>query len=245
MTLDWWGLSLQAVNVLILVWLLGRVFWRPVADAISRRQEAAVAMLDEGKALQAKVDVQLAEIDETRRGIASEREAILAEAMATADAVAKATLQDAQTRADTLIGAARTAIDRDKHDARKENAAKVAELSVEIAARLLGRFSSSVIQAAFLEQLVEAIANLSPSDRAALTASETVIEIVTASEPEDVEMAGIEKAVKNALGGTPGIRFVTDPDMIAGLELRQAHFVLRNSWRADLETIRKEVANVD
>ena len=102
-----------------------------------------------------------------------------------------------------------------------------------------------MIQAAFLEQLVEAIANLSPSDRAALTASETVIEIVTASEPEDVEMAGIEKAVKNALGGTPGIRFVTDPDMIAGLELRQAHFVLRNSWRADLETIRKEVANVD
>jgi F-type H+-transporting ATPase subunit b len=33
------------------------------------------------------------------------------------------------------------------------------------------------------------------------------------------------------------------PRLIAGLELRSAHFVLRNSWRADLETIRKEVEN--
>jgi F-type H+-transporting ATPase subunit b len=39
------------------------------------------------------------------------------------------------------------------------------------------------------------------------------------------------------LGGTPRLRFVTDPDLIAGLELRSAHFVLHNSWRADLETI--------
>jgi F-type H+-transporting ATPase subunit b len=37
--------------------------------------------------------------------------------------------------------------------------------------------------------------------------------------------------------------FVTDPDLIAGLELRSAHFVLHNSWRADLETILKEVEN--
>jgi F-type H+-transporting ATPase subunit b len=30
-TIDWWTLGLQAVNVLILIWLLGYFFWRPVA----------------------------------------------------------------------------------------------------------------------------------------------------------------------------------------------------------------------
>jgi F-type H+-transporting ATPase subunit b len=80
MTLDWWGLGLQAINVLILVWLLSRVFWRPVAGAITRRQEAAQAMLDEGKTAQAKADAALAEVVETRAGIAAERDAILAEA---------------------------------------------------------------------------------------------------------------------------------------------------------------------
>jgi F-type H+-transporting ATPase subunit b len=39
------------------------------------------------------------------------------------------------------------------------------------------------------------------------------------------------------------LRFVTDPDLIAGLELRGAHFVLHNSWRADIEQILKEIGD--
>ncbi|MCD9150092.1 F0F1 ATP synthase subunit delta [Pseudophaeobacter flagellatus] len=243
MTLDWWGLGLQAINVLILVWLLSRVFWRPVAAAITRRQDAAQVMLEEGKTAQAKADAALAEVAETRAGLAAEREAILAEAKATADTAGKAALKDAQTKADALIAAARTAIDRDRNTARKENATRAAELSVEIAARLLGRFNTPAVQATFLAQLVEAIAEMSASDRAALIASADGTEIVTATDPEDAERAKIEKAVKDALGGTPSVRLVTDPDLIAGLELRSGHFVLHNSWRADLENILKEVEN--
>ncbi|MBN8292107.1 F0F1 ATP synthase subunit delta [Rhodobacter sp. NTK016B] len=243
MTLDWWGLGLQAINVLILVWLLSRVFWRPVAGAITRRQQAAQAMLDEGKTAQAKADAALAEVAEARAGIASERDAILVEAKAAADTVAKATLKDAQTKADSLIAAARTAIDRDRNTARKENAKRATELSVEIAARLLGRFNTPAVQATFLAQLVEAISGLSASDRVALIASADDIEIITATNPEDSERAKIERAVKDALDGTPNVRLVTDPSLIAGLELHSGHFVLHNSWRADLETILKEVEN--
>lgn len=243
MTLDWWGLGLQAINVLILVWLLSRVFWRPIAGAITRRQDAAQAMLEEGKTAQAKADAALAEVAETRAGIAAEREAILAEAKATADTVAKAALKDAQTKADAMIAAARTAIDRDRNTARKENATRAAELSVEIAARLLGRFNTPAVQATFLAHLIEAIADMSASDRTALIASADDIEIIIATNPEDAERAKIEQAVKDALDGTPSVRLVTDPDLIAGLELRSGHFVLHNSWRADLENILKEVEN--
>jgi len=243
MTLDWWGLGLQAINVLILVWLLSRVFWHPVAGAITRRQEAAEAMLDESKTIRAKADAALAEVAEARTGIAAERDAILAEAKAAADTVAKAARKDAQTKADTLLAAARTAIDRDRNTARKENAATAAELSVEIAARLLGKVNTPAVQAAFLAQLIEAVAGMSDSDRTALIASAGDIEIITATDPEGAERAEIEQAVKDALGGAPSFRLVTEPDLIAGLELRSPHFVLHNSWRADLENILKEVEN--
>ena len=243
MTLDWWGLGLQAINVLILVWLLSRVFWRPIAGAITRRQDAAQAMLEEGKTAQAKADAALAEVVEIRAGIAKERDAILAEAKAAADKATKAEMKETQSKADAMIAAARTAIDRDRNTARKENATRAAELSVEIAARLLGRFNTTEVQATFLAQLVEAIADMSASDRAALIASADDIEIITATNPEDAESARIEQAVKDALGGTPNIRLVTDPGLIAGLELRSGHFVLHNSWRADLENILKEVEN--
>jgi F-type H+-transporting ATPase subunit b len=49
--------------------------------------------------------------------------------------------------------------------------------------------------------------------------------------------------VQTALGGTPDIRFAVDPDLIGGIELRSPHFVLHNSWKADLQRVRKAVKN--
>ena len=41
MTIDWWTLGLQTINVLILIWLLAHFFWRPVAGMIEQRRAAA------------------------------------------------------------------------------------------------------------------------------------------------------------------------------------------------------------
>ena len=35
MQIDWWTLGLQAVNALVLVWLLAHFLFRPVVDAIA------------------------------------------------------------------------------------------------------------------------------------------------------------------------------------------------------------------
>ena len=45
MTIDFWGLGLQAFNVVILVWLLSRVFWRPIADAIAKRNASPARLV--------------------------------------------------------------------------------------------------------------------------------------------------------------------------------------------------------
>ena len=38
MTIDWWTLGFQSVNVAVLVWLLQHFFWRPVAAMIALRR---------------------------------------------------------------------------------------------------------------------------------------------------------------------------------------------------------------
>jgi len=50
MHIDWWTLGLQTVNAVILIWFLARFLFRPVADAIAGRQEAAGRLLAEAKA---------------------------------------------------------------------------------------------------------------------------------------------------------------------------------------------------
>ncbi|WP_116131543.1 F0F1 ATP synthase subunit delta [Tropicimonas sp. IMCC34043] len=241
MTIDFWGLGLQAVNVLILVWLLSRVFWRPVAGAIARRQETTQAMLAAAKAAEVKAGAALAEVGKARDGIAAERRALLAEAAAKAEAAAQASLAEARAKAETLLADAQTAIDRDRAAARRETAAEASALSVDIAARLLGQLNGPAVQTAFLARLLKAIAGMSAAERASLVASAAEIEIVTAAALTDAEWAEIGTAISAALGGAPRLTFATDPDLIAGLELRSAHFVLRNSWQADLAAILKEM----
>lgn len=241
MTIDFWGLGLQAVNVVILVWLLSRLFWRPVAAAIVARQDAVWTDLSDAKATQAKADAALAEVTKIRAGIAAEREALLAEAAIQADTRSKATLAEARDRAEKLVAAALLASKRDADAAQAETAAKSAELAVDIARRLLERVVTDDIQAAFLDLLVDAVEKLPPNDRAALAETTDGITLVSPRDLEVTEKAKATAAIQQAFGGAPALNFVSDPDLIAGFEIRTAHFVLHNSWRADLNEILKEL----
>ncbi len=240
MTIDFWGLGLQAINVLVLVWLLSRVFWKPIAAAIATRQSAAKAVTDAAAAQQAKTDAALAEVTEARDGIAAERIATLDAAKAEAEATAEVALTEARTKADALLATAKEAAKQDAETAQAANAAKAADLALDIAARLLAGLESPKVQAAFLAQLVDTIIKMPEADRASLVDAPKGIEVVSPGDPGE-EKATIEKAVRKALGGAADLRFVTDPALIAGLELRSPHFVLHNSWQADLDQVRKAV----
>ena len=241
MTIDFWGLGLQAVNVLILVLLLSWVFWRPVAGAIAKRQDAARSSLEVARNTQEKAEAALSDLTAARDGIAAEREAVLAEAAQTAAATGAATLEAAREKVATLIDAAQKDIIRDRDAAEKEQAVQAAELAVEIAGKLLNGLNSSTIQNTFLASLVAAISEMSADDRAALAATKPGIEIVSATEPDAARKSEITTAIGQALGGTPKLTFVTDTSLIAGLEIRTTHFELRNSWQMDLARILKEL----
>ena len=47
MHIDWWTLAFQTVNVLILVWLLARFFFRPVMAIVAKRQQEATRLIDD------------------------------------------------------------------------------------------------------------------------------------------------------------------------------------------------------
>jgi len=241
MTIDFWGLGIQAINVVILVWLLSRLFWRPVANAIARRQQVMAVQLKEAKNQQAKADRTLSEVTELRAGIAAEREAMLARAEIEAQESAKSVREETHRESAKLIDAAKQTIARDTELAAKSQAAKAAILSVEIASKLLIRLDTPVVHEAFLTILIDAIKQMPAEDRKALTGADT--DLVSAADLTSDEQIRVTKAVHEALQDSPKLQFVTDPHLIAGLELRTTHFVLHNSWQADLKQILQVVTD--
>ncbi len=59
---------------------------------------------------------------------------------------------------------------------------------------------------------------------------------------DDAEKGACRAALEKPLGRAVDIDFIVEPALVAGLELEAPPAVVANSWRADLETIAKELA---
>ena len=243
MTINWWTLGLQTVNVLILVWLLQHFFWRPVAAMIEQRRAAAEKSVADAAASHAGAATALAAIDKTRSGFEEERKTILDAAHEAAEAASATKLADASKQAAALVAAAKSKIESASSDAEAAWARRSSEVAVEIAGRLAARLDGRQVQSAFLDWLVSAIAAMPAQERQAVVADGASLEALsaTALDPEEQERAGA--LIGKALGMQPHITFKVDPALIAGLELRARHFTVANSWRADLGTILSDLAH--
>lgn len=243
MSFDPWTLGFQAVNVLVLIWLLQRFFWKPVAATIAARQTAATTLLDEAKAKKTEAEAALAEVDATRAAMASERDSLLATAREEAQAARETVLQTAQAEADALQDTAKAARVRAAETLKASAIEDAQGLALTIAGRLVARLNGAATDAAFLGWLVDGIAALTEADRKAL--GDVALKLISASPQDSAAQDAIAKALATALGQPATLTFHSDPDLIAGHELHSPHFSLRNSWAADLARIKTALASPD
>ncbi|WP_026606795.1 ATPase [Methylocapsa acidiphila] len=243
MMIDWWTLGIQTVNVVILIWLLGHFFWRPVAAMIEQRRAETQQILTEAEAKRGQAAAALAGIEQTRAGFAREREAILAAARQAAEETRTERLDEAAREAASLEAAAKVAIEKQKDAAEKAWAERASRLAVEIAKRLAARLDGSAVQAAFLEWLLEEIQALPDPVRLTVAANGVELEAICATPIEPANQARYRELIGKAFGARPEITFKVDPTLIAGLELHGPHLVVSNSWRADLSKILAELTH--
>lgn len=245
MRIDWWTLALQTANVLILIWLLARFLFRPVADIVTRRQEEANKLLDDAAGMQRQAEDARADLERARANIVAGRDKAMAEAHTAAESERLALLTRTNEEITKLRAEADAAISRDRIAMEKTLIERTRELSVEIARRLLERVSPMIAAEAFLVGLCQQARALPPQERTAFMATEAdSIEIVTASPLNAEEAERIRSAIEEAFAGRRAFAFRSDPAVIAGIELHSRHAVIRNSWQGDLERIHKELKRV-
>ena len=235
MTIDWWTLGIQTVNVMILMWLLQRFFWRPVSGMIEQRRAAIDHALAEARSAQSKAEAALAGIAQTRAGFAKERDAILAAARQAAEQAKAQALVEAEKTATAQQEAARAMRAQENADAQSAWCDRAGKMALEIAGRLAARLQGPAVDAAFLEWLLASLRALpAPARQEAASAA---LQAVSASPMPAADQDRVRGLIAEALGGHPEIAFSTDPALIAGLELRGPHFSVANSWRADLNQV--------
>jgi F-type H+-transporting ATPase subunit b len=244
MHIDWWTLALQTVNVLILIWLLARFFFRPVMDIVAKRQREASKLIDD--AAQARYDAveARANAEQERAGVAAEREQLIAKAQKAAQLETQNILTQAAQEIGKRRDEAAAAIARSQTAAEAAVIDRAGTLAVDVAQRLLDRFRARDLLSTFIDETCRDLRALSPQARQSLAAAATLehpIGVVSAAPLSDAEKQRISATFKEVFGRDLPVAFRTDPQIINGVELQGQNTIIRNSWRADLERIRREL----
>jgi F-type H+-transporting ATPase subunit b len=244
--IDWWTLVLQTLNVLILVWLLGRFFFRPVTAIVARRQDEAKKLLADAEAVGRQAEAARADVDKARSEMDARRLELLDQAQKEAKAEKARLVEEAAQQATEMREAAAATAERDRADAEGALLQHAGELSLEIAQRLLGRLPADAGLAAFTEGLCREIRALPPEARAGLKStavSGESLELWSASGLSSEQQRLVRERLAGVLGYEPLIAFHRNEALMAGLELRGPTTIVRNNWRSDLDRIREELAS--
>lgn len=223
MGFDWSTFALEAVNFLILVWILSHFFYRPVAGVIERRRLAietslrqAGQTLAQAEAMQHQYEARLDEWEAEKRRL---RESWVGEL------AAEKARQMESFRQSLEVERERTAVlEQRRLDARERELEKTAlELGGRFAARLLQRLAGPELEARLVDLFLEDLAAV-PEERwpaAAAGSAEGVAEaaLTTAYPLPERHRSWLQQAVESRLGRPVECRFLEDPALIAGIRL--------------------------
>jgi F-type H+-transporting ATPase subunit b len=241
MHFDWPTLALQAINVLVLLWLLRRFLFRPVVAIIAERQAAAEKLLADAAVAREQAQAVAAQAAQRETALAADSDHILTEARAAAEAERTRLLEQTTQEAAQTRDAAQAGLQGDRIQMRRELEGEACDLAVTIASRLLTRVPAQALNAALLQSLDTWLATVPRDKLDTLAQSGEPLEVVTAAPLDGQTQAACAEMLKRYLGPVATFRFTADASLIAGVELRGSHGRLCNNWRADLAQIALEL----
>jgi F-type H+-transporting ATPase subunit b len=243
---DWWTLFFQTLNFFVVLFILYRLFFKPLRRVIEEREEAIGKRLETLEAGEARLEAERAAYDEKMKALEKIREKALEAAQKEALTEKDALMKEARAEMAKAFEKESAVIAHEREQFGREIRRKSLEFSLEYTTRLLTELSDPQLHEKstfrFLEDLRgdEDIAPL----RADL-AGEACDVTLYSPFPQDVSLQQhVETALRELLGCSAlTVTGVEDPSLICGIRLRIGNRVLDGSFRAALERFRNTTEN--
>lgn len=249
MQIDWWTLALQAVNFLVLVWLLWRFLYRPVREVIAQRKQRVEQAMAEAAEKESDAEAARQRYEKARADLAEERQDALKKIHGEWDAERRKLLEEAKSEAAGMMEAARESLAKERDATLKEVRERVADLAVEFAAELLQKVGSQASSGAYLARIQRRLEELPEVELARLrddlAAADAVLTVATATPLAPEEREAWAERFGACLGQDHRVEFAADPQILGGAELRFPHAVLKFTLADQLRQAREALREDD
>jgi F-type H+-transporting ATPase subunit b len=257
--IDWFTVCAQAINFLILVWLLQRYLYKPVLAAIDAREKKVAAKIKDAETQETKAQAASEELRKRSEAFDGERNALMRkateEAAAERQRLVDSARQDSQllrVKLTQLLSAERAELG---HQLLLRTQAEVFALTRKALSELAG----ASLEDRMIEVLIDRLRNLPEQQRLALAAPTVItgsaegsvqsaparlVLVRSAYEPSAAGRTKLEAMIHERLGANVEVRFETAPGLVCGFELSVAGVKLAWSVADYLSTLAQDAASL-
>lgn len=245
MSFDWTTLLLEVVNFLVLVWILKRVFYRPVQDMIARRRASIEKTLADARAAEARA--QEIKVGYENRMTDWEKERAAARARLAEEIGSERQRQLARLAQTIEAERAKNRAAEEQRLAEQARAAEeqaIAQASAFLA-RLLQRLADGDLDARVADLVARDLAQLPDARKRALIdaarAPGARLEITAAHDLPESAQRHLVDAMQTALGIVPPVSTRVDPALVGGVRVALGPWILEATFADELAFFRTGV----
>ena len=223
MLIDWFTVGAQALNFLILVWLMKRFLYKPILHAIDAREKRIATELADADAKKAEAQKERDEFQHKNEEFDQQRAALLSKATDEAKAERQRLLDEARQAADALRAKRQDALKREQQSLNDEITRRTQEEVFAIARKTLTDLAGTSLEERMSEVFTRRLRELDGEAKEGLAKA-----LKTSSDPALVrsafdlpaeQRAAIQNALNETFSAEIHVRFETAPDLISGIEL--------------------------
>jgi F-type H+-transporting ATPase subunit b len=222
MLIDWFTVSAQAVNFLILVWLLKRFLYKPILTAIDAREKRIAVQLQDAETKKAEAQKERDDFQHKNEVFEQQRRVLLSKAMDEAKIERQRLLDAARKDSETLRSKLQETVENERDSLSREIVTRAQREVFAIARKTLADLATTSLEERLGEVFTRRLREMDSKAKegvaeALKTSSDPALVRSTFDLPVD-QRAAIQNALNETFSAEVQVRFETAPNLICGIE---------------------------
>jgi F-type H+-transporting ATPase subunit b len=217
--IDWITVTAQIVNFLILVWLLRRFLYRPVMDAMAKRERRIADRLEEAARREEDAERSRREHEEAREEFDARREELLDRAREEAERERRERLDAARDETAAARREWQREVEREREDFLRRLRSESAEALREVLGKALAGLADQDLEKRIVEVFLERLKRLDDGEKRRLAEPEGPVKVTSAFELDPATRGRITRAIHEHVDETLEVEYATSSELLGGLEI--------------------------